>query len=119
MKRVICATTKSSNSKYVISVFNGEGKFIGYLFDYIETKGHSVVKCTKNARKAVSYDSASIVNRAYGYYQHFSEIYVYDGSTIPSHKYKVFKQGVDPSSFNTSDCAYHSIEGSYLKVTEV
>ena len=118
MKRVIISATDSS-SKYVIGVFNGKNQFIGYLFDYVETKGHSVVKCSQKKSKAEVYDSASQVKRMYGYYQHFSEIYVYEGSTIPSQKYKVFKQGVDPSSFDTSQCTYHSIEGCYLKVTEV
>lgn len=118
MKRVIIAATESTG-RYVISVFNAHNQFIGYLFDYVETKGHSVVKCSEKKSKAKVYDSASLVKRAYGYYQHFSEIYVYEGSTIPSQKYKVFKQGVDPSSFNTNECTYHSIEGCYLKVMEV
>lgn len=118
MKRVILSASESPKS-YIIGAFNSQNKLIGYLFDYVETKGHSVVKCNTNMRKAKVYDSASIVKRAYSYYQHFSEIYVYDGSTIPSQKYKVFKQGVDPSSFNTADCIYHSIEGCYLQITEV
>lgn len=118
MKRVIIAENVS-NSRYVISVFNNKNQFIGYLFDYVETRGHSVVKCSANKKKAKLYDSESLVKRAYGYYQHFSEIYVYEGTTIPSHKYKVFNKGVDPSSFNTSECTYHSIEGCYLQVVEV
>ena len=118
MKRVIISAADSSR-KYVISVFNGKNQLIGYLFDYVETKGHSVVRCSTNKKKAKVYDSESMVKRAYGYYQHFSEIYVYEGTTIPSQKYKVFKQGVDPSSFNTSECTYHSIEGCYLQVVEV
>ena len=118
MKRVIISATEWS-SKYVIGVFNNKNQFIGYLFDYVETKGHSVVRCSSNKKKAKVHDSESLVKRAYGYYQHFSEIYVYEGSTIPSQKYKVFKRDVDPAAFNTNECTYHSIQGCYSKIQEV
>lgn len=113
MKRVIIA---SSSDQFAIGVFDGKNQFIGYLFDYVETKGHSIVRCATSEKKAQLFDSETRVKRAYSYYQHFSEIYVYDRSTVPSHKYKMFKKGIDPSSFNTSECTYHSIQGCYLKV---